>query len=343
MESQQPSTAASVGEGIQSVKTTINDTMNDFSSKSVMNASNEFLAANTILAKFLFILLVLIVFMAVLNLGLAFVYYFTSPSTTPYLIYGLLPGSQTTVVSQNPSNGQSLVAYRSNNQSSGVEFTWSVWLQMNTMPTGRVANTGTVTTGNYNNVFVKGTNVFNGANGFGTPNGGNNPAGVSSVNNGPGLYVISTMDGSNVSCLLHFVMDVISPLQNNQYRPFVMDVSNVPINKWVHTAFRLQNKVLDCYINGVLTNRMSFKDYIPKQNYDDVIVCGNAGFPGSLSNLRYYDYALSIFELNSVVYYGPNLNAYNNGAGNSSSYLSHNWYSNQGVAPNSTGISQPSS
>jgi hypothetical protein len=85
---------------------------------------------------------------------------------------------------------------------------------------------------------------------------------------------------------------------------------------------------MDCYVNGVITSRVSFGDFIPKQNYDNIIYAGNGGFAGSISNLRYYDYALSVFEINSVVYYGPNLNA---ASGSSSSsffdYLGQSWYS----------------
>ena len=84
---------------------------------------------------------------------------------------------------------------------------------------------------------------------------------------------------------------------------------------------------MDCYVNGVIVNRISFGDYIPKQNYDAIIFAGNGGYPGSISNLRYYDYALSIFEMNSVVYYGPNLSAANGSASNYFDYLGKSWYS----------------
>jgi hypothetical protein len=46
--------------------------------------------------------------------------------------------------------------------------------------------------------------------------------------------------------------------------------------------------------NGVISARYNFSS-VPLQNYKDVIVCGNSGFSGSLSDLRYYSYALNIF------------------------------------------------
>ena len=77
-----------------SVKDNIQSTMNDFSSKNVMNAGNDFLAANSMVAKFMFIVLVLIIFLILLNLGIYFVYWITSPSKSPYLFKGMISGNQ---------------------------------------------------------------------------------------------------------------------------------------------------------------------------------------------------------------------------------------------------------
>jgi hypothetical protein len=247
-----------------------------------------------------------------LKLGFALVTYFTSPADNPYLIHGMLAGNDYKIIPQDPASGKPVV-YRSNNQSGGAEFTWSIWLNATQMP----ADT------NYRCVFVKGTDSYS-------------VTGLATVNNGPGLYLYTKrneQDGGNNTLNLHYVMDVVSP--NNaigQRNTQEVDIANLPIGKWFHVAIRLQNKTMDCYINGVITNRISFGDFIPKQNYDSIIYAGNSGFSGSASNLRYYDYAMSVFEINSVVYYGPNLNS---AAGSSSSYfdyLGQSWYS--GNVPN---------
>ena len=78
--------------------------------------------------------------------------------------------------------------------------------------------------------------------------------------------------------------------------------------------------------NGVISNRISFGDYIPKQNYDPIVYAGNGGFAGAVSNLRYYDYALSVFEINSIVYYGPNLNSAGGASSSYFDYLGQSWY-----------------
>jgi hypothetical protein len=289
--------------------------MDDFSSKNVMNASSEFLSANSMIAKFMFIVLVLIVFMFLLNIGMLLVYYFASPTTTPYLVHGLRSGTAEKIVSQDPASSKQVV-YRSNNQSNGIEFTWTTWLRFDAIPTSSTV---------YKCIFVKG-----GSTGFKSSDG------LSKVNNGPGLYANPSVESSSNYCNLRFYMDVVSPSDTNQNNPIIVDMSNVPLFKWVHVAYRMQNKILDCYINGVLTKRESLGDKIPKQNYDNIVVCGNEGFPGSISNLRYYDYALSVFELNSIVYYGPNMNADSDGnESTSTSYLSQYWFSNQ-IKPYST-------
>ena len=67
---------------------------------------------------------------------------------------------------------------------------------------------------------------------------------------------------------------------------------------------------------------------VPKQNYGDIYVCQNGGFSGFLSNLQYYQRALSAYEINQVVQAGPSTKASNlaNTTGGSPYYLSSLWY-----------------
>jgi hypothetical protein len=100
----------------------------------------------------------------------------------------------------------------------------------------------------------------------------------------------------------------------------------VPIKKWFHIALRLQNKILDVYVNGVIAKRLIF-NYVPKQNYSDIYLNQNGGFNGFISNLRYYNHALNIFEINSVVKKGPNLNRENDSMNQKKfDYISNYWY-----------------
>jgi len=99
----------------------------------------------------------------------------------------------------------------------------------------------------------------------------------------------------------------------------------------VHVAFRLENTVLDAYVNGIITKRAHLIN-APKQNFYDILVATNGGFQGKLSNLQYFNRSLNVFEINNIVMFGPNLSTYNdsdnpeNAIGNYS-YLNTSWYS----------------
>ena len=313
---------SSAAEGIRSATQQVSDS---FSSKSAVSAGSEFLAANGMIAKFVFVILILIAFMFFLNLGVSLVTYLTSPSKSPYVIHGMLPGNAYTVYPQTPGN-KSAVIYRSNDQTGGVEFTWSMWLNIMNLNGGNP--------GEARPIFVKGTDSsYNQSASVDEQS----YTGLAAVNNGPGAYLVSFNgeghgDQSKEAALL-YVMDVVSPTDGTtQVKPFAAVIPNLPIGKWVHVAIRLQNKVLDCYVNGVITQRVSFNNYVPKQNYDSIAYAGNGGFNGSTSNLRYYDRALSVFEINSIVYYGPNLKSADKTSTSFFDYLGQPWY-NYGTNP----------
>jgi hypothetical protein len=58
---------ATVSNNIDSVKQNIGNTLNEFSSKNIVNASTDFLESNSIIAKFAFLVLVIIIFMFILQ------------------------------------------------------------------------------------------------------------------------------------------------------------------------------------------------------------------------------------------------------------------------------------
>lgn len=302
---------------VSNAKNTVSSTMNEFSSKSAIDASSEFLDANGLVAKFAFLILIIAFFLFLLNLGISIVSYFINPSKSPYVFPpGMVDGNAELTIAQDPADTQSAIIYRSSNRSSGIEFTWSCWLNFNSLPK-------TEQNKDYAHIFNKGTGEY------GTRN---NYQGIDKVNDGPGLYARSrsVLDTSSNGLELLFVMNTISPDGGKQISDVALVVPNFPLNKWCHVVFRLKNKVLDCYVNGVIQGRTDFGNRIPKQNYDSVHVAKNGGFPGKISNLRYYDYALSVFEINSIVYYGPNTKA--SSAATSTvkdyGYLSNSWYTN---------------
>lgn len=296
------STISGVGDSMTEMKSSVMNSIGDFSKKSVTDASSEFLDSNSLLAKFSFIVLVLIVFMVLLKVLMGLVAYLFTPRANPYLVSGILNGNQTATITQDPSLITSIEILRSNDRNKGIEFTWSTWIKLN-VPT----NTTTC-----QNIFVKGNNLYD--------------ASSYCLTNGPGMYVTPRTDLSMVSYDLDVLMDVVDGSTAEK-----VTIPKIPILKWVHIAVRIQNLTLDVYVNGTIAKRTNLTK-IPKQNSNDVIVCGNSGFSGSLSNLRYFSYALNVFEINNIVRSGPSLtpsllSVDSAGTSGNSSYLANSWYS----------------
>jgi len=291
----------SLAESAANLKESVSESLDQFSSKGAVDptADQGFLNSNSIIAKFVFLVLVLIGFMFLVKIGIAAISYFTQPPPSPYVILGANPGNNAVTVTQDPTDPNSPIIQRSNNQLTGLEFTWSVWL----------LNQGSAsTTSTYSHIFNKGTNDYN-------------SKGIASTNNGPGLYFTN---GSTPN--LHIVMDDVTYTQNT------LDISAVPVGKWFLVNIRMENKIMDVYINGAISGRYVFQN-VPKQNYQNIYVSQNGGFNGMISNLRYFSYALDVTQINNILLAGPNLTASSysqKGAStNYSYYISSLWYNSK--------------
>jgi hypothetical protein len=289
-------TIQSIGESISNTQQSISDGLKSFSSPADVNASPDYLNTNGIVAKFAFVLFMVLVFILLLNIGTSLIIFFTQQSKNPYVVKGLVNGNVPIEISQDPKKDGSITIYRSNNQSKGLECTWSCWIKIDNLKGGSPNP-------NYNHIFHKGNNRY-------TDSG---TTGIATVNNAPGVYVKS--DNNE----LRIYYDSFS--SNPEY----VDISNIPIKKWFLLNIRIQNMSLDTYINGSIVSRKTYTS-VPKQNYDSIFLGQNGGFGGSVSNLRYYPYALSVFEMNNILLQGPNfINIEQDGKG-IYTYLSNMWY-----------------
>lgn len=293
-----------VGEGYDQAKESLNNKFDEFSTETAVGvgATTGFLYSNTIIAKFAFIILVLIVFLFLFNLGISLISYFTRPSDSPYIIDGMIDGTNDMIVTQDPKDIESKPIYKSNNESEGLEFTWSSWIYINDLNKSE---------SKYQHIFSKG-------------DGGFDPVtNIASVNNAPGMYV------SPMTNKLHIIMDSVKAPNSVTGNPNIIDIDNVPLKKWVHVAIRAMNTKVDVYVNGIIASRLEMLD-TPKQNYGNIYIAQNGGFMGKLSALRYYSRALNIFEINHIVSSGPNLSVINDmGAQKGFKYLSNYWYSSK--------------
>lgn len=198
--------------------------------------------------------------------------------------------SQITII-QNPFDKEAKTIPFSDNERSGIEFTYSFYLYVNPSTfTGEQV------------LF----SVFN--------KGYTRPFPLM----GPGVFVKGNENA------LRFVM-------NTYKNPYTyMDVENIPVRKWFHCAMVCRKNAIEVYINGNLRKRMPFQDTLPYQNFqnlnlfsplkfiirkepttaglkEDIRVEGS--FRGSLSNLTYLSYAASFTEIQALMTLGisPNI------------------------------------
>ena len=240
--------------------------------KGALSGTKEFLESNSIVAKIAFLLLVLIVFMLLLRLGIQIISYFMAPSSSPTLIDGMIDSTHMQIIPQDPALPHAVPILRSVNQTDGIEFTWGVWTFIkNLKPENR-----------YKHVFHKGNNKVD------------NNLGMNFPNNAPGLYI-----GPHTN---NFV--IVMNTFNNIKEEIV--VEDIPLNKWVCVIIRVENENLDVYVNGVIVKRHVLAS-VPKQNYGDVYVSMNGGYNGFTSNLKYWNYALDVAQIQRYVNKGPNM------------------------------------
>ena len=130
-----------------------------------------------------------------------------------------------------------------------------------------------------------------------------------------------------------------------------VEIENIPIGKWVHVAIVVTDNALEVFINGNLSKKLSFDGFTPYQNYQDVqcfsqrrITLRQSTVPsidtdgfdvfgamkGQLSRLNYFSYALSYAEIQNILNEGPSTKMDSALAtGNIPPYLDDTWW-NQG-------------
>ena len=271
--------------------------LNDFSSAQAIGGSKSFLDSNSYVAKTAFLILTVIVFVYVLRVCIGLVGWLFTPNSSPYLVDGLMDANVgNLIVPQNPTESNAIPILRSVNDEVGIAFTWSVWLY--------IKQHDSVTTTAYRHVFNKGSS---------SPING-----IMSPNNGPGLYLNKD----------YTKMKVVMSTFNNHDNS--IEIDNIPINKWFNVILRVENTVLDVFMNGDLAQRMPLNS-VPFQNYGDVNVAINGGFNGNISSLRYYNTALGTRAIQNIVSSGPNLKVIgaSGGAPGTMDYLSMRWFFTQ--------------
>ncbi len=285
---------------------TVSSQISSVSSNKYIDATQEFLESNSLVAKATFLLFVLFLYMMLFRIGMMIIMYFYGPSSVQKLVDGIIPANSSKItIGQDPKISGAQTIYRSNNEVNGIEFTWSVWLYIN-------KDVVDSSFSKYKHIFHKG-NLDIGSNGL------NNP------NNAPGLY-ISPLTTSINDLELTVVMNTFDNYDEK------ITIPNIPLNKWFNIIIRCKNTVLDVYVNVSIAKSTPLTG-VPKQNFGDVFVTNNGGFNGQLAYLFCYNKALGIADIQSIMSKGPSKYAAtiagSRGMGlinTSANYLSTQWY-----------------
>jgi hypothetical protein len=291
--------------------------------------TNEFAESNTAITKFVFIIIMLLLFVLFFQLGSWLIQYFLGASKTPILLDGMVSSNKLRRISVNPNEPDSVPIYRSINEDQGIEFTWNVWFFVDQLNTNRPA---------YSRIFSKGSE--NGHLSLNLPKDCTDESCKNIFNSSPGLFITQNVQKDSV------FPNAISPIKDerninmllmiNTYQPSAkkkefaesITIENLPVQKWVCATIRVQQTTVDIYINGMMTQRKILNN-LPRQNYYDVLVGDHQdGFMGAISSLRYYNYALGYDEIQGLYGQGPNLKSLDmNGLNsNGQDYISMNWY-----------------
>ena len=190
-------------------------------------------------------------------------------------------------IPQNPNTTGAKTVNLSNNERSGIEFSYSFYL--NVHPSAFRQELGLL------HIFHKGFSA-------------------QFPLLAPGVYMRSDTN------TLRVYMNTYKTWNN------YVEVDNIPVGKWVHIVVVVKNTAMEIFINGNLAKKLSFDGYTPYQNYEDIccfsqrrITIKNSVVPstdetgfdvfgalkGQLSRLTYFSYALCYAEIQQLMNEGP--------------------------------------
>jgi hypothetical protein len=270
------------------------------------NASGQSGILQQILMSFVWIFLV---YLALIFVELVYKYINRlSINRTVIMPYTYVTDNKSIVISQNPNVPGSKTAHVSDNERTGVEFSYSFYLYVH--PSTFRQEDGLL------HIFHKGySSQF--------------PLLA------PGVYMHSR---TNTLCIY---MNTFKTWNNS------IKVDNFPIQKWVHVTIVCKNNSLEVFINGNLSRKMSFDGYAPYQNYQDIVCFSNRilhlnqsqvpsvdsnGFrvfgvmKGMLSRLNYFNYALCYAEIQTLMNEGPSSKMDSGIMNNVPPYLDDTWW-----------------
>ena len=329
----------------------------------VKDSIGDVINTDTISGQVLFVLAVLfLVYVTIKIIFMIMTYVYTSGAGEVTLLNGKIAGDQIKEFTQNPNDSIDCTGPKcsrplllSKNSLTGIEYTWSFWLNINpekswfTNDNDRYDVTSCVNSaipdeiyscseGSYSDtniihIFHKGDNANEtNANDTTLING------VKLHNNSPGVYlglidhtssnnhnIDASGIGYNKTIALLIYMDTI---EGPSARRGPITIPNKKKKKWVNVVLIARQSTLYVYVNGVLKDLHTYKNVF-KLNYDSVHI-GDPTNYGELSSLKYWNRAISGYEVASLISNGPNLTPIesNSYPDEYPKYLDMTWYDN---------------
>ena len=280
-----------------------------FTNASYMNGSN---GSGTIVGQVIYgLMYVGILFLVFMFVELMYKYWNRLSINRTVLVENTITSDKTIVIPQNPNISGSNTVNLSSNERTGVEFSYSFYLNVNPS----TFNGADQTTGLYH-IFHKGySSQF--------------PLLA------PGVYMRSDQN------TLRVYMNTYKTWNN------YIDVENIPVSKWVHVVLVCKEHSLEIYVNGNIAKKMSFDGFSPYQNYQDICCFSNrrillskskvtslgdsdlnilGAMKGMMSRLTYFNYGLSYSEIQQLMNQGPSSKMESSQSMDIPPYMADNWW-----------------
>ena len=330
--------------------------------RNIKDSINNVINTDTISGKILFVLAVLLIIYIVIRvIFMLMSLIYSGGSSEITLLDGKIAGDQIKEYSQNPNDSLDCTESKcskplliSENAATGIEYTWSFWLNINPEKSWFTENgtnyditdcidSFTNTDENYNctqdggsgnkaiHVFHKGSEAMEQRN-----EDSSLINDIKLYNNAPGVYLsvinhetshtyVTDIGGENYSVALLVYMDTI---EGPSARKSPIVVPYIPTQKWCTVTLVAKPSTVYIYINGVLKKLHTYKN-IFKINYDSVHIGSSVNY-GELSSLKYWNRAISTHEINSIISHGPKLNTIESKSYGDElpRYLDMTWYNN---------------
>lgn len=175
--------------------------------------------------------------------------------------------------------------HRSKNELGGAEFTYSFWM---------LVSDWSFKYGQWKHILHKGNST-------------------SWPNRAPGIWLHPKEN------TMRFYMNTFDSVADNY-----IDIQNIPLNKWFHIVYSVNQLSMDVYINGTLRKSLKFSS-LPKQNNGDLYIMNFRGFEGYLSRMAYFNYAIPYSDIEKLIVLGPSPISCS-GSGNTPPYLTPTWW-----------------